>query len=89
MEGKEIISSLELLSRGAFTQTSTMVSTEYADSVYAVIKKQGCVTELPTGEEMVDMVIFKKQLISGNIDVNLFNDSFKYNLEDEPEDEDP
>lgn len=38
VEGKEIFSSLELLSRGAFTQTSTMVSTEYADSVYAVIK---------------------------------------------------
>ena len=38
---------------------------------------------------MVDMVIFKKQLVSGNIDVSLFNDSFKSNLEDEPEDEDP
>ena len=77
MEGQEIFSTLELLSRGAFTQTSTMVSNEYAESVFEVIKQQGCVDELPTGEEMVDMVKFKIKLQSGEIDVDLFNRSFK------------
>jgi len=75
------------LSRGAFTQKSTMVSNDYAESVYAEIKKGGCVNELPTGEEMVDMVIFKSKLNSGQIDVDLFNKSFKSDMEDDYEEE--
>ena len=54
-----------------------MVSNEYAESVFEVIKHQGCVDELPTGEEMVDMVKFKIKLQSGEINVDLFNKSFK------------
>jgi hypothetical protein len=42
---------------------------------------------MPTGEEIVDMVIFKTMLNSGKIDVDLFNKSFKSNMEDEDEED--
>jgi hypothetical protein len=49
-----------------------MVSDAYAESVYEMLKESGCTADGTHGE-VVDMIIFKKKLIEGAIDVERLN----------------
>lgn len=73
LKKEEITENIELLSRGCFTASSTLVSENFAQGFYQMLKDKGCTQ----GDSNIDMVAFKKKLYDGQIDVNYLNDCMK------------
>ena len=69
----EIMETLELLARGCYTTTSTIVSEQFALNFYSILLQKGCCVKAVNGTWSVNMVAFKKCLQSQDIDVKELN----------------
>jgi len=80
--------SLELLARGCYTTTSTIVSEQFALNFYTELKDNGCCYKAVNGKESIDMVAFKKCLQTKKIDVRELNMLLLQKLEDTVDEQD-
>ena len=69
---KEVEKTLELLSRGSYTQTGHLVSETFAREVIAEWQSKGCFVR-GREEEAIDSLSLKKKMESGEVSIDTLN----------------
>ena len=78
---RDILKRFELLARGSYTDTATIVSTGFAKGIYDYLKSKGCCDKdaIANGgqEDDLSFLKVKKRFKSESIDLKIFNKTLK------------